>query len=476
MLATNDNMQLYNIAMAVEQHKKDKTKWWDRFLIHPNSRMKITWDLIVIVLSVYNSLIIPYDFAYTVEESVYFVAIDYIIDSFFILDIFISFRTIYQDKTDDDVLDGKKIAINYIMYGRFPVDVIASMPLDVFILFLNTSSSTLNFLGMLKMVRLLRLGRMISFLKKSQGLKFSMKFLQLIFFLTLYIHWINWAWVYVVETKETWFPSKDLDEKITIAYSGNPFQRYIIFYYYGTLTVTGSEILPTTTIELLAATLIVFIGAVVFGLTIGEFSSILSAMTARDRAKNDEVDILSSTMLLLRLPEDIQSRVLEYHDELVKADFVKEQSFYDLLSPHLGNSIKLFSIKKTLKSLSFMNIKNIREVESFASKCDIKFYLAGEVILKQGGENDKFYFVWSGLAEAFIENKDFIFFDYKAVEEFISHTISKEELEEEERRLEEEDRKRKEKDAENFENANIRIERGEIKTLADLLPNLLKNK
>ena len=117
--------------------------------------------------------------------------LDYFIDSLFIVDIFINFRTIYKDRTDEDVTDGKKIAINYVMYGRFPVDVIASMPLDVFILFINTSESNLKFLGMMKMVRLLRLGRMISFLKKYQKLKFSMKIFQLIFLLTLYIHWVN---------------------------------------------------------------------------------------------------------------------------------------------------------------------------------------------------------------------------------------------------------------------------------------------
>jgi hypothetical protein len=160
-------------------------------LIHPNSRFKIIWDLIVIGLSVYNSLIIPYEFAYTMQPSIYLLIIDNIIDAIFIFDIFINFRTIYQDRSDDDVLNGRKIAINYAMYGRFPVDVVASIPLDIFMIFLNTSSSNLKFLGMLKMVRILRLGRMISFLKKNQGLKFSAKFIQLLFFLELYIHWIN---------------------------------------------------------------------------------------------------------------------------------------------------------------------------------------------------------------------------------------------------------------------------------------------
>lgn len=76
-------------------------------LIHPNSRFKIVWDLIVIVLSVYNSIIIPYEFAYSLDPSIFIEIIDYLIDSLFIVDIFINFRTIYFDKTDTEVHDGK---------------------------------------------------------------------------------------------------------------------------------------------------------------------------------------------------------------------------------------------------------------------------------------------------------------------------------------------------------------------------------
>ena len=84
-----------------------------------------------------------------------------------------------------------KIAKRYFFYGRFGVDLIASMPLEVIGLLPITSSGNLKFLGMLKMVRLLRLGRMITFLKANQKLKFSMKIFQLIFFLLITMHWID---------------------------------------------------------------------------------------------------------------------------------------------------------------------------------------------------------------------------------------------------------------------------------------------
>ena len=122
-----------------------------------------------------------------------------------------------------------KIAINYTIYGRFFIDLIASIPLEVITLSPITSSQNLKFLGMLKLVRLLRLGRMITFLKANQRVKFSMKIGQLIFFVLLLMHWINWLWYFVTETDRAWFPPKDLDFRTTNAYTAQKGTRYNLF-------------------------------------------------------------------------------------------------------------------------------------------------------------------------------------------------------------------------------------------------------
>jgi hypothetical protein len=143
-------------------------------IIKPNSRLKINWDLVVIILSVYNSILIPYEFAYSMETNFLFDALDRIIDVFFFIDILINFRTAYvNSKTGELEMDGKQIALRYILNGRFIVDLIASLPLEALALIHAGGDGSFKFLGMLKMVRLLRLGRMISFLKSHQKLQFS---------------------------------------------------------------------------------------------------------------------------------------------------------------------------------------------------------------------------------------------------------------------------------------------------------------
>lgn len=148
--------------------------------------------MIIIILSLYNAILIPYQFAYPMGDYLHVDIFDRLVDVAFVLDIIFHFRTAYvNSKTGKLVTDGKIIAIKYIVFGRFPIDLLASLPLEFAALIIPTSERNLRFIGMVKLVRLLRLGRMISFLRQNQKLQYSMKIGQLLFFIFLITHWLN---------------------------------------------------------------------------------------------------------------------------------------------------------------------------------------------------------------------------------------------------------------------------------------------
>ena len=95
-----------------------------------------------------------------------------IIDVLFSLDIFVNMRsTFISEKTGAEITDGKTIARNYIFGGRFVVDLMASIPFDAIL----PKGGNTQILGLLKLVRLLRLGRIVTFMKMRQGLKLGFK-------------------------------------------------------------------------------------------------------------------------------------------------------------------------------------------------------------------------------------------------------------------------------------------------------------
>jgi hypothetical protein len=100
-----------------------------------------------------------------------------LVDFLFIVDIFLSFRTTFvNSKTNIEIVDTKRIAMNYVYSVRFPFDILASIPLEKITVMFETESSSSNkmrvqLFGMLKLIRLFRLGRIISYMKVNAGFK-----------------------------------------------------------------------------------------------------------------------------------------------------------------------------------------------------------------------------------------------------------------------------------------------------------------
>ena len=75
------------------------------------------------------------------------------------------------------------------------------------------------------------------------------------------------------------------------------------------------------------------------GLIIGEITSLLASITSKERAINEEADIVNNVMMSLKIPEPIQNRVLTYYNNLLESRFIRNKSFYKLLSQKLEKRI-----------------------------------------------------------------------------------------------------------------------------------------
>lgn len=124
-------------------------------------------------------------------SNVYMNVLNWVIDVSFIIDVVLGFRTSYvNEKTGHEIMDGTKIAVQYLR-GRFWIDFLASIPFDFFnMLFFegHTDGTTFQLIGLLKLVRVLRLSKLISFMNLKSDMKMSLKLIKLVFFLIMYLH------------------------------------------------------------------------------------------------------------------------------------------------------------------------------------------------------------------------------------------------------------------------------------------------
>ena len=123
-----------------------------------------------------------------VFENPTFIVVNALIDLCFAIDIFVVFRTTYVDRyTGGEILDGKKIAINYLM-GRFWIDLLATIPFDTIALIFGGNSKAFQLFGILKLIRITRLSRIISYMNVVEDVKLMLKLVKLVFFLIMYLH------------------------------------------------------------------------------------------------------------------------------------------------------------------------------------------------------------------------------------------------------------------------------------------------
>lgn len=130
------------------------------------------------------------------------------VDVLFFADIIMNFRTTFVNpKTNLEVFDERKIALTYVKSKRFWVDLLASIPFEIFVSLYTTQDdgqtaettrTQIQILGLFKMVRLLRLGRIISFMKVQTSMKVGFKLIQLLFGIILLVHWLGCIWYLLV--------------------------------------------------------------------------------------------------------------------------------------------------------------------------------------------------------------------------------------------------------------------------------------
>ena len=93
--------------------------------------MRIKWDLLTMILALWNALWVPIDIAFVKQGELaeFTLILSTIIDTFFITDLFLNFYTTYVDRSGEEVFDHKKIVRHYLKTW-FVFDLIASFPLD----------------------------------------------------------------------------------------------------------------------------------------------------------------------------------------------------------------------------------------------------------------------------------------------------------------------------------------------------------
>jgi hypothetical protein len=82
--------------------------------------------------------------------------------------------------------------------GRFFLDLLAAIPFELISNLLKSESKLDKFglFSLVKIIRVLRFTKVISFLNTTESIKLSLRLFKLIFYLIIYLHWQACAWFF----------------------------------------------------------------------------------------------------------------------------------------------------------------------------------------------------------------------------------------------------------------------------------------
>ncbi|KAG8000254.1 Potassium voltage-gated channel subfamily H member 1, partial [Nibea albiflora] len=287
------------------QYKQETPKTPPHIILH-YCLFKTTWDWVILILTFYTAIMVPYNVSFKTKQSnVTWLVVDSIVDVIFLVDIVLNFHTTFVGPAGEVISDPKLIRMNYLKTW-FVIDLLSCLPYDVINAFENVDEGISSLFSSLKVVRLLRLGRVAR--KLDHYIEYGAAVLVLLVCVFgLAAHWLACIWYsigdYEVIDEETNIVRMDSWLYILAETVGTPFS----------LTSIGfGNIAPTTDGEKIFAVAMMMIGSLLYATIFGNVTTIFQQMYANTNRYHEMLNSVRDFLKLYQVPKGLSERVMDY--------------------------------------------------------------------------------------------------------------------------------------------------------------------
>ncbi|XP_023652148.2 potassium voltage-gated channel subfamily H member 1a isoform X1 [Paramormyrops kingsleyae] len=316
------------------QYKQETPKTPPHIILH-YCAFKTTWDWVILILTFYTAIMVPYNVSFkTKQNNVTWLVVDSIVDVIFLVDIVLNFHTTFVGPAGEVISDPKLIRMNYLKTW-FVIDLLSCLPYDVINAFENVDEGISSLFSSLKVVRLLRLGRVAR--KLDHYIEYGAAVLVLLVCVFgLAAHWLACIWYsigdYEVIDEDTNSVRTDswlymLAETVGSPYrfnasglgrwEGGPSKDsvYITSLYFTMTSLTSigfGNIAPTTDGEKIFAVAMMMIGSLLYATIFGNVTTIFQQMYANTNRYHEMLNSVRDFLKLYQVPKGLSERVMDY--------------------------------------------------------------------------------------------------------------------------------------------------------------------
>ncbi|XP_039175477.1 potassium voltage-gated channel subfamily H member 5 [Crotalus tigris] len=316
------------------QYKQEAPKTPPHIILH-YCAFKTTWDWVILILTFYTAIMVPYNVSFkTKQNNIAWLVLDSVVDVIFLVDIVLNFHTTFVGPGGEVISDPKLIRMNYLKTW-FVIDLLSCLPYDIINAFENVDEGISSLFSSLKVVRLLRLGRVAR--KLDHYLEYGAAVLVLLVCVFgLVAHWLACIWYSIGDYEvideitntlknDSWLCQ--LAESIGTPYrynatgsgqwEGGPSKDslYITSLYFTmtSLTTIGfGNIAPTTDGEKIFSVAMMMVGSLLYATIFGNVTTIFQQMYANTNRYHEMLNNVRDFLKLYQVPKGLSERVMDY--------------------------------------------------------------------------------------------------------------------------------------------------------------------
>ena len=309
--------------------------------------------------------------------------IGWLISLIFLIDLLFKLFLLTDKKNKIGFLAENDLS-NYLK-SYFLFDLIAIIPITVF-----PNPSLWQLLPLLKIFSVFK---RISFVRQTL-LNFASLgvVIQFFYWFAQITHWISCGWLKIAGISE--------ESSVTSNYIS------ALYWTTSTLTTVGyGDIVPTTNVEKLYASLVMIIGVGFYGYLIG---NVVSVITKRDPAHEkfiDNLDNLSAMVKHRNMPKDLTSRIRYYFLYLWKHRLGNnEEEFLEKLPHGLKSEVLIFLKQDVIKDIDLFKDASKEFITELADNLQELVITPDEFLFNEGSIGTRVFFVIKGQLSVLIEN------------------------------------------------------------------------